>query len=88
MKMMTIAGAIQEGAQRLREGGVPEARREAGSLLSFVLGRDRTFLIGHADEGATEDIAVRSHDFLPGRRLDIEPLHDRRKSSVDRAALI
>lgn len=47
---MKIAEAIQEGAQVLREAGVPEARREAGSLLSFVLGKDRTFLISHTGD--------------------------------------
>ena len=34
----------------LRKAGVPEARRETGSLLSHVLGKDRTFLISHAEE--------------------------------------
>jgi release factor glutamine methyltransferase len=73
MKMMTIAGAIQEGAQRLREGGVPEARREAGSLLSFVLGRDRTFLIGHADDEIESDALERFRESIE-RRGAGEPL--------------
>ena len=32
-----------------------EARREAGSLLSFVLGRDRTFLISHPEDQVDEE---------------------------------
>ena len=46
----TIAEALREGATRLRVAGVREARREAGSLLAHAAGRDRTFLITHADE--------------------------------------
>jgi release factor glutamine methyltransferase len=34
----------------LEHAGVPESRREAGSLLSFVIGRDRTFLISHSED--------------------------------------
>jgi release factor glutamine methyltransferase len=45
----SIADAILRGAEVLRKAGVPGARREAGSLLSHVLGKDRTFLISHAE---------------------------------------
>src|SRR5688500_10407635 len=48
--MSSIAEAVLEGTRILRDAGVPEARREAGSLLSFILGRDRTFLISHAED--------------------------------------
>src|SRR6185295_4288005 len=51
---LTIAEAILEASQVLRKSGVPEPRREAGSLLSFVAGRDRTFLIAHAEDGLTD----------------------------------
>ncbi len=47
---ISIADAILEGARVLRKAGVPEARREAGSLLAHVLDADRTFLIGHAED--------------------------------------
>ena len=47
---MTIADALREAATHLRLAGVADARREAGSLLAHVAGRDRTFLITHADE--------------------------------------
>ena len=47
---MTIAEALREASQILQGAGVPEARREAGSLLSFVIGKDRTFLISHAED--------------------------------------
>jgi len=40
---------------RLRKAGVPEARREAGSLLAHVLGRDRSFIISQAEDLITEE---------------------------------
>src|SRR6185369_10016579 len=47
---MNIAEALREATQILQKAGVPEARREAGSMLSFVIGKDRTFLISHAED--------------------------------------
>ena len=51
---MNIAEALREASHLLQGAGVPEARREAGSLLSFVIAKDRTFLISHADEQLDE----------------------------------
>ena len=51
---MNIADVLREAAQILQNAGVPEARREAGSLLSFVIEKDRTFLISHADDDLNE----------------------------------
>jgi release factor glutamine methyltransferase len=48
--MNSIAEVLREASQILERAGVPEARREAGSLLSFVIGKDRTFLIAHAED--------------------------------------
>jgi release factor glutamine methyltransferase len=50
---LTIAEALREAATALRVAGLDEPRREAGSLLSHVTGRDRAFLITHADETLT-----------------------------------
>jgi release factor glutamine methyltransferase len=61
------------GAQRLREAAVPEARRDAGSLLAHVLGRDRSFLTAHAGEAVTED-ELESFRFLIERRSGGEPM--------------
>lgn len=68
----SIANALGEGTQRLQEA-VPEARRHAGSLLAHVLGRDRSFLIAHADEAVTEE-EFRSFQFLIERRAGGEPM--------------
>jgi release factor glutamine methyltransferase len=51
---MNIAEALREASQILQSAGVPEARREAGSLLSFVIAKDRTFLISHAEDQLDE----------------------------------
>ena len=51
---MTIAEALREAATALRVAGLSEPRREAGSLLSHVVGRDSAFLITHADETLTD----------------------------------
>ena len=42
---ISIAEAILQGAHSMRKAGVPEARREAGSLLAFVIQRDRVLLL-------------------------------------------
>jgi release factor glutamine methyltransferase len=70
---LSIGGAIREGAQRLDEAAVAEPRHEAGSLLAHVLGRDRSFIISHADESLTREQRA---DFaiLVERRARGEPL--------------
>jgi release factor glutamine methyltransferase len=73
MSGVSIAEATLEATRSLRRAGVPESRREAASLLAHALGRDRTFLITHAEEEVPEEIlyAFRS---LVERRSAGEPL--------------
>ena len=47
---VSIAEALRQAWRELDHAGVAEARREAGSLLSHVIGKDRTFLIAHAED--------------------------------------
>ncbi|MCA1594352.1 MAG: hypothetical protein LC754_17350 [Acidobacteria bacterium] len=47
---VTIAEALVEATFVLRQTGVPEGRRDAGSLLMHALKRDMAFLITHSDE--------------------------------------
>lgn len=47
---LTIADVLREAAARLRAAGLAEPRREAETLLSSSLGRDRAFLLTHADD--------------------------------------
>lgn len=57
----------------LRLNGVPEARREAGSLLAHVLGRDRSFILRHAEDAIEEKQSELFHVYLQ-RRAEGEPL--------------
>lgn len=69
----SIAEAILQGAHMLRLNGVPEARREAGSLLAHVLGRDRSFILSHAEDPIEEKQFELFHGYLQ-RRAEGEPL--------------
>lgn len=69
----SIADVLKDASRMLESAGVPEARREAGSLLSFVLGKDRTFLISHADDQVDEDSLEQMREFVE-RRAAGEPL--------------
>ena len=67
-----IAEAILQGAHKLRQAGVAEARREAGSLLGHVLGRDRSFILSHAEDALSDEQAERFREFVE-RRAHGEP---------------
>ena len=70
---MNIAAALREASQILQSAGVPEARREAGSLLSFVIAKDRTFLISHAEDQLDEHSLDQFREVVE-RRAAGEPL--------------
>lgn len=63
----SIAEAILQGAHHLRKAEVPEARREAGSLLAHVIDRDRTFILGHADDAISEEQLARFRSAVVSR---------------------
>ncbi|HKO95485.1 MAG TPA: peptide chain release factor N(5)-glutamine methyltransferase [Pyrinomonadaceae bacterium] len=63
----SIADSILKGANLLRGAGVPYPRREAGSLMAYTLGRDRTYILCHADDFITGDDESRFGDFLEAR---------------------
>jgi len=69
----SISDLLREASQNLRDAGVPEARREAGSLLSHVIGKDRTFLISHAEDIVAGDDLARFREAV-ARRASGEPL--------------
>lgn len=69
----SIAEALRESSRILEASGVPESRREASSLLSFVLRKDRTFLISHADDPVDDDSLDQLRGFVE-RRAAGEPL--------------
>lgn len=70
---MNIAEALREASQILQRAGVPEARREAGSLLSFIIAKDRTFLISHAED-QLDELSLNPFSEAVRRRAAGEPL--------------
>jgi len=70
---LSIGNAVLESAQRLGEAAIAEPRREAGSLLAHVLGRDRSFIIAHANDQLTDEASA-AFGSLIDRRAAGEPL--------------
>ena len=70
---ISIAEALLEATQILRKAGVPEARREAGSLLEHTIKKDRTFLISRAEYQLTSGEFETFRESIR-RRSEGEPL--------------
>lgn len=69
----TIAQALTKAAEILRASGVPEARREASSLLAHTTALDRTAQLTHAERTlAPEELSM--FESLIRRRATGEPL--------------
>jgi release factor glutamine methyltransferase len=71
--VLTVADALREASEALRASGLAEPRREAVSLLSHALSRDRAFLVTHSDESLTAE-QLRSYLSTVERRAAGEPL--------------
>jgi release factor glutamine methyltransferase len=69
----TIAQAINEAANRLRETGVSDERRSATLLLGQALGVDRTYLITHAGDDVDETL-YQTFSRMIERRAAGEPI--------------
>lgn len=52
---VSIGEALRRASRELEQSGVAEARREASSLLSHVIAKERTFLISHAEDALGVD---------------------------------
>lgn len=63
----SIAEALLHGANKLRKAGVPDERREAGSLLMHVLDRDRTHILAHAEDQLTDEQVEKFSESLDAR---------------------
>ena len=46
---MNVGESLASATIELESAGIPEAVREAASLLQFVIGRDRTFIVAHPE---------------------------------------
>jgi len=66
---VSIAVAVFEAAEILRRAGIPEARREAGLLVAYVTGKDRTFIISHADDPLDSEQLDRLNEYAQRRAL-------------------
>ena len=69
---MNIAETLRIATEILQASGIAEPRREAGSLLAFVLGKNRTFLITNGDYELTDAEETRFQSVLE-RRARREP---------------
>lgn len=70
---MNIATAINKASEKLKSAGIAEARREAYSLLAFVLQRDSAFLIAHSEDQLAANQKM-IFDACVSRRSSREPL--------------
>jgi release factor glutamine methyltransferase len=71
--MPNIAETLRKATEILRESGLDEPRREAGSLLAFALRKDRTFLITRSEYELSSGEAAAFQTLLQ-RRAGREPL--------------
>lgn len=69
---MNISTALSSGAEILQQAEIAESRREAASLLAFVLQKDAAFLIAHPEFEMSADEAGRFEQYL-NRRANHEP---------------
>lgn len=72
--MTTISESLGLAGDELLRSGVDEPFREASSLLQFVLGRDRTFLIAHPEYELVGNEEKRFNEAVR-RRSAREPFH-------------
>jgi release factor glutamine methyltransferase len=70
---VSISEALRRASQELDQAGVAEARREASSLLSHIIGKDRTFLISHVEDPLS-DKQREVYERAVARRATGEPL--------------
>jgi release factor glutamine methyltransferase len=69
---VSIGEALRQASWELDHAGVADARREAGSLLSHVIAKDRTFLLSHAEDPLSDE-ELRSFGNAVTRRAAGEP---------------
>jgi release factor glutamine methyltransferase len=70
---VTIQNALADATAALAKSALKQARLEAGSLLSHVMNRDRTFILAHPDQGLDSDQLARFQSLVL-RRAAGEPL--------------
>lgn len=69
-----IAAAIATAAAKLQDAGIEDARREASSLLAFVLAKDAVFIFAHPEFTLSNDETTKFTAIVE-RRANREPFH-------------
>lgn len=69
---MNITENLKIAAEILHSNEIPEARREANSLLAFALEKDKTFLVAHSEYELSADEEKRFQNIIQ-RRARREP---------------
>jgi release factor glutamine methyltransferase len=70
---MNIAAALTRSTEKLQAAGIAEPRREAASLLEFVLQQNSAYLIAHCDDQLAANQKM-IFDACVRRRANREPL--------------
>ncbi len=70
--MPNISETLEQAAEILQASGIVEARREAKSLLAFVLDKNQTFLVAHSEYELSAEEKTRFQTVLE-RRASREP---------------
>lgn len=70
---MNISETLNKATEFLSKSEIAEPRREANSLLAFVLGKDKTFLIAHSEYELSKNESANFQTLL-NRRSNREPL--------------
>lgn len=65
---VNISETLKKAAEVLERNGIPQAHREAVSLLAFALRKDKTFLIAHSDYRLSNEEETRFLSFLERRK--------------------
>ncbi|MBA3692796.1 MAG: peptide chain release factor N(5)-glutamine methyltransferase [Acidobacteria bacterium] len=70
--MSNISETLERATETLQASGIVEARREAKSLLAFVLDKNQTFLVAHSEYKLSAEEKTRFQTVLK-RRANREP---------------
>lgn len=69
---MNVSTALSKTANILKEAGISDPRKEAASLMAFVLSKDAAFLIAHSEDELSEEQQIRFESYAQ-RRAKREP---------------
>ena len=71
----TVAIVLEEATRRLRDAGVPDPRREAASILAFVLSTDRGGIVARKPDPVDTGAAARFAELIAARALRVPQQH-------------